>query len=327
MTAWLVRRVAASIAIVWAVVTITFVLIHLAPGDPFLPRGDQDLDPAVIAELRRQFRLDEPLHVQYIAYLRQLARGNLGQSFALHRPVGAVLAEAIPNTLLLTGAALLLDFLLGLGLGVYQAMRVNRLPDVVLGNITLFIYSVPTFWLGLILLLLFGGWLGWLPVAGRNDPVLCPVVDSLYCVTDLARHLVLPVCTLGLVGAAGTARFQRAAMLEVAGQDFIRTARAKGVPERWIVLRHQLRNALLTFITRFGLALPFLLTGAVLTETIFAWPGMGRVATDAIIRRDYPVVTAVALVASTLVVGGNLLADLLLGVADPRLRVQDRAAA
>ncbi len=325
MAAWLVRRVAASIAIVFAVVTLTFVLVHLAPGTPFLPPLETPTDPAVIASLRAQFHLDDPIHVQYVAYVGQLARGNLGLSFALHRPVGDALADAIPNTLLLAGAALLLDFLLGLALGVYQALRVHRLSDIVLGNATLFIYSFPTFWLGLILVLVFGEWLGWFPVAGMSDPVLCPSVDSLRCAVDRVWHLTLPALTLGLVGAAGTARFQRAAMLEVAGQDYIRTARAKGAPEWRIVLRHQLRNALLSFITRFGLAFPFLLTGAVLIETIFAWPGMGRLATDAILRRDYPVVTAAALLASTFVVLGNLLADVLLAVADPRLRVPERA--
>ncbi len=325
MAAWLVRRVAASIAIVLAVVTLTFVLVHLAPGTPFLPPPETPADPAVTARLRAQFHLDEPIPVQYIAYLGQLARGNLGLSFALRRPVADALAEAVPNTLLLAGAALLLDFLLGLALGVYQALRVHRLPDIVLGNATLFIYSFPTFWLGLILVLVFGEWLRWFPVAGVGDPVLCPAADSLRCVIDRLWHLTLPALTLGLVGAAGTARFQRAAMLEVAGQDYIRTARAKGARERRVVLRHQLRNALLSFITRLGLAFPFLLTGAVLIETIFAWPGMGRLATDAILRRDYPVVTAAALLASTLVVLGNLLADVLLAVADPRLRVPAHA--
>jgi peptide/nickel transport system permease protein len=263
--------------------------------------------------------------VQYARYVSQLARGNLGLSFTLHRPVADALAEAIPNTLLLAGAALLLDFLLGLALGVYQALRVHRLPDIVLGNATLFIYSFPTFWLGLILVLVFGEQLRWFPVAGMTDPVLCPRVDSLRCAIDLLWHLTLPACTLGLVGAAGTARFQRAAMLEIAEQDYIRTARAKGASAWRVVLRHQLRNALLSFITRFGLALPFLLTGAVLIETIFAWPGMGRLATDAILRRDYSVVTAAALLASTLVVLGNLIADALVAVADPRLRVPEQA--
>jgi len=251
-----------------------------------------------------------------------LAHGNFGYSFSLHRPVRDAIADTIPFTLQLAGAALLLDFLLGLGLGIYQAVRVNRLPDVVIGNVTLFIYSLPTFWLALLLLLIFGEKLRWFPVGGPNDLILCPVVDSLYCVADRLWHLVLPAATLGLVGAAGTARFQRAAMLEVATQDFVRTARAKGVPERRVVLRHELRNALLSFITRFGLAFPFLLTGAVLIETIYAWPGMGRLAFDAILSRDYPLGTATAWIASVGVVAGNLLADILLGVADPRLRVR-----
>jgi peptide/nickel transport system permease protein len=275
--------------------------------------------------LTRQFGLDKPLHVQYWRYLAALAHGNFGYSFSLHRRVRAALADTIPFTLQLAGAALLLDFVLGLGLGIYQAVRVNRLPDVVLGNATLFIYSLPTFWLALLLMLVFAEKLHWFPVSGPNDPVLCPVVDSLYCVADRLWHLVLPAATLGLVGAAGTARFQRAAMLEVANQDYVRTARAKGAPERRVVLRHQLRNALLSFITRFGLAFPFVLTGAVLIEKIYAWPGMGRLAFDAILTRDYPLVTATALIASTVVVCGNLLADMLMGVADPRLRVRATA--
>src|SRR5467141_912457 len=321
MMAWLVRRLLASLAIIFAVVTFVFILIHVAPGKP-CGQSDIDVDPAVCDVLTRQFGLDKPLHVQYWCYLAALAHGNFGYSFSLHRPVRAALADTIPFTLQLAGAALLLDFVLGLGLGIYQAVRVNRLPDVVLGNATLFIYSLPTFWLALLLMLVFAEKLHWFPVSGPNDPVLCPVVDSLYCVLDRLWHLVLPAATLGLVGAAGTARFQRAAMLEVATQDFVRTARAKGVPERRVVLRHQLRNALLSFITRFGLAFPFLLTGAVLIETIYAWPGMGRLAFDAILSRDYPLVTATALIASVVVVGGNLLADILLGIADPRLRVR-----
>ena len=321
---WLLRRLIASVAIIFAVVTFVFILIHLAPGKPCddVEQGD----PARCAELARQFGLDRPVYEQYWRYLSALAHGNLGYSFSLHRPVGEALAETIPFTLQLAGAALLLDFLLGLWLGIYQASRVNRVSDVLIGNVTLFIYSLPTFWLALLLLLVFGEKLGWFPVGGPNNPIFCPAgVDSFYCAMDRIWHLVLPAVTLGLVGAAGTARFQRAAMLDVASQDYVRTARAKGVPERRVVLRHQLRNALLSFITRFGLAFPFLLTGAVLIETIFAWPGMGRLAYDAILARDYALVTATALMASIVVVSGNLLADILLELADPRLRV--RAAA
>jgi peptide/nickel transport system permease protein len=320
VTAWLVRRLAASIAIVFAVVTITFFVSHLAHGSPVEPGPDQDVDPVAVARLRQQFGLDRPLPVQYVLYVRNVLRGDLGESFRLRRPVAAALADAVPPTLTLTGAALVIDFLLGLALGVYQAARARRFGDVALGNIALFFNSVPTFWLGLILLLVFGQWLHWFPVGGRIDRVLCPTVSGGRCVADLLWHLVLPALTLGLVGAAGTARYQRAAMLEVIGQDYVRTARAKGLAERRVVLVHALRNALLPGITLFGLAFPFLLAGAVLVETVFAWPGMGRLTVTAILQRDYPVVNAAALVASVMVVLGNLLADVAYAAADPRIR-------
>lgn len=319
--AWLLRRLVASVAIIFAVVTLVFILIHLAPGKPCMP--GEIVDPVVCDQLTRDFGFDQPLWKQYVLYVSQLARGNLGYSFSLRMPVGQAIAATIPFTLQLGGAALLLDFLIGLSLGIYQAGRINRLPDALIGNATLFIYSLPTFWLALILLLVFAEKLRLFPPGGVNNLVLCPAgVDSLYCFADRLWHLALPAATLGLVGAAGTARFQRAAMLEVGSQDYIRTARAKGIPERQVVLRHQLRNALVSFITRFGLAFPFLLTGAVLIETIFAWPGMGRLAFNAILARDHALVTGTALLASTVVVLGNLLADVLLEIADPRVRVR-----
>jgi len=321
VAAWLVRRGAASGAIVFAVVTFTFLLLHLAPGEPFLPSGDTPVDPAVVTELRRQFGLDAPLPVQYAKYLVALAHGRLGESFALHRPVAAALADAIPNTLALAGAALALDLLLGLALGVYQAAHARRLPDVGLGYATLFLNSVPTFWLGLLLLLVFAEWLGWFPVGGVVDPVVHASLPWAGRAADRLWHLALPALTLGCVGAAGTARYQRAAVLEVVGQDYVRTARAKGLPERRVLLVHTLRNALLPLVTLFGLSFPFLLTGAVLVESVFAWPGMGKLAADAIFRRDYPIVLAAAIAASVMVVLGSLLADVLYAVADPRIRV------
>jgi peptide/nickel transport system permease protein len=323
MTAWLVRRAAASIAIVFAVVTFTFALVHLAPGQPFVPGAETPIDPGVVAELRRQFGLDQPLAVQYVKYLGALARGNLGQSFALHRPVADALADALPNTLILTGAALGIELLLGLALGVYQAVHARRLPDVWLGYATLFLNSVPVFWLGLLLLLVFGEWLRWFPVGGIVNPVIHDSLPWAGRVADRLWHLTLPALTLGCVGAAGTARYQRAAMLEVIGQDYVRTARAKGLRERRVVMIHALRNALLPLVTLFGLSFPFLLTGAVLVESVFAWPGMGKLAADAIFRRDYPLVMAAAICASGLAVLGNFVADLLYAVADPRIRVQD----
>ena len=324
MAAWLARRVAAAIAGVWAVVTLTFFLIHLAPGSPFpVPGQERPMDPAVTAELRRRFGLDRPLPVQYLSYLRELGRGNLGVSFGQRRPVAEALGDAIPNTLLLAGAALCIDLLLGLALGVYQAAHVHRRSDVLLGNLSLFIGSMPTFWLGLGALLVFGQRLHWFPIGGTHDPVVYASLSWLGKVGDRLWHLALPALTLGLVAAAGTARYQRSAMLEALCQDFVRTARAKGVPPRQVLLHHVLRNALLPGVTLFGLAFPFLLTGAVLTESIFAWPGMGRLAAEAISTRDYPLINATTLVAAVMVAAGSLIADLLLAAVDPRVRVSD----
>jgi len=323
---WLVRRLAASIAIVFAVVTITFFVIHAAPGSPFLPAESQHLTPETLRRLSTEFGLDRSLPEQYLLFLRNVVRGNLGQSFALRRPVADALADAIPNTFTLALAALIIDFALGLALGIYQAVRAGRVGDVVSGNGALLVNSMPVFWLGLVLLLVFGQWLRWAPVGGLSNPVLCPRLDSPACGLDFLWHLTLPALTLGLVGAASTARYQRAAMLEVIRQDFVRTARAKGLRERRVLLVHALRNALLPVITLFGLAFPFLFTGAVLVETVFAWPGMGRLAVNAIFQRDYPVVTGAALLTSAMVVLGNLIADVLYAVADPRIRVRSETA-
>ncbi|HTR20099.1 MAG TPA: ABC transporter permease [Gemmatimonadales bacterium] len=323
MATWLLRRLAAALAIVFAVVTLSFIAIHLAPGTPFLPGDERAVDPAVVAALRARFGLDQPLPVQFVRYLGALGHGDLGLSFSQRRPVAQALADAVPNTLLLAGTALAVDLLLGLTLGTYQASRARRRVDAAIRAATLTLYSLPVFWLALVLLLVFGERLHWLPVGGIRDPVLSDSAPFAAHLADRLRHLILPALTLGVVGAAGTARYQRAAMLEALNQEFVRAARAKGLSERRVVWLHALRNALLPAITMVGLALPFLLTGAVLVETVFAWPGMGKLTADAIAARDYPVVTATALLASVLVVTGSALADLLYMAADPRVRAPD----
>lgn len=320
MTSWLLRRLAAAAALVFAVVTLTFFAIHAAPGTPFLPPADRPLDTGREQRLRERFGLDQPVPVQYVRYLGGLARGELGESFSQRRPVGQALRDAIPHTLLLSAAALLIDFLLGLAIGVYQATRAGRAGDRIVTALTLFVYSMPTFWLGLVLLLVFAQWLHWLPAGGVVDPVMHSSLSWAGRLIDRLRHLVLPALALGLVGAAGTARFQRAAMVEAMGLEFIRTARAKGVAERRVIARHALRNALLPWLTMLGIALPFLLTGSVVIESVFAWPGMGRLAAGAVAARDYPVVAATAMVAAVFVVLGSLAADLLYALADPRVR-------
>ena len=316
----MLRRLAAALGIVFAVVSFAFVAIHLAPGTPFLPEAGRTMDPAALARLQREFGLDRPLPEQYVRYVASLARGRLGESFSQRRPVADAIADALPNTLVLAAAALLIDFLLGIALGVFQAARARTRVDVALTHVTLFLYSLPVFWLGLVVLLVFGQWLRWLPVGGVTDPVLYDSLSIGGRLLDRVRHLALPALTLGLVGAGGTARFQRAAVLEALDQDYVRTARAKGLRESVVLRRHVLRNALLPAITLLGLALPFLLTGAVLVETVFAWPGLGKLAADAIAARDYPVVLATTLLASAAVVAGSAAADVLAALADPRVR-------
>ena len=323
MAAWLARRLGAALAILWTVATLTFVAIHAAPGDPFLPSAERPADPAVVATLRRQFGLDRPLPEQYARYLGALATGDLGVSFSQRRPVAAAIADALPHTLLLAAVVLLLDYVLGIAIGLIQAATAGRRLDDALTVTTLMVASLPAFWVALVLLLVFGEWLRWLPVAGAYDPALYHALPLAGRIADRLRHLALPAATLGILGAAATARYQRAALLEALGQEYVRTARAKGLNERRVLLRHAWRNALVPITALVGLALPFLLTGAVLVETVFAWPGMGRLAADAITLRDYPLVTGTAVTACAVVVLGSVVADLLLRAADPRVRVHD----
>ncbi|GBD31430.1 MAG: peptide ABC transporter permease [Gemmatimonadales bacterium] len=321
MIAFVTRRLAQALLIALGVVTLTFILLHAAPGDPFAAAAESPyLSPQAIEQARRNYGLDRPLWVQYLRYVGNLARGDMGVSFSLHRPVSEALLDALPNTLLLAAAALILDFGLGITVGTLQGMRAGTRLDRTLSIVTLALFSTPVFWLGLMLLLVFSQTLGLFPVGGVTDPVLYPSLSPLGKLLDRLWHLCLPAWTLGLVGAAGTARYQRAAILEVVRQDFIRAARARGLSERAVAMRHALRNALLPTITLFGLTFPVLLSGAVLVETVFSWPGMGKLTVDAVLRRDYPLVLGATVLAALMVVLGNLLADLAYRVADPRTR-------
>jgi len=317
-----VRRLAFAVASVVAVVVITFLLVHAAPGEPMLGTPERTVaSPETIARQRALFGLDRPLPEQFLRYAGNLARGELGMSFVLHRPVAAVLRDALPNTLLLGGTALVASLLLGLAAGALQAARHRTRTDALLGAATLVLYSIPVFWLGLLLLLVFGEGLHWLPVSGMTTPGLGDDLSRLGRALDVARHLVLPAASLALVQAAAFARFQRSALLETLGAEYVRAARARGLGERAVLLRHALRGALGSTITLAGLSVPYFLAGSVLVESIFGWPGLGRVAYDAIFARDYNVITAVALVSGVLVAAGNLLADVALAVADPRIRL------
>jgi peptide/nickel transport system permease protein len=316
------RRLVFAVVTVVTVVVLTFLLVHLAPGEPMLGTPERTLVSAeTIARQRALFGLDRPLPVQFVRYARNLVRGELGESFALHRPVADVLAEAVPRTLLLGGTALLVALAFGLATGAVQAVRYPSVTDTLLSAVTLTFYSVPIFWLGLVLVLVFGQELRWLPVSGMTDAAMHDALSPLGRWLDVARHLVLPALTLALVQGAAFARFERSALLENLDAEFVRAARAKGLPERSVLLKHALRGALAPLITLAGLSIPYLLAGSVLVESVFGWPGLGRVTYDAIFARDYNVITATALISGALVALGNLLADVAVAVADPRVRL------
>jgi peptide/nickel transport system permease protein len=320
------RRLALAAATLFAVVTITFLLAHAAPGAPMLGGAERRrADPEAMARQRARFGLDRPIATQYALYLRNLASFDLGESFVRRRPVAAVIGEALPNTLLLGGAALALAFALGLSAGIAQALWRGGAADRILGALSVTAYSTPSFWLGLLLLMVFGEWLGWLPTGGMTEPVVHESMPLLGRGLDVARHLALPALTLALVNAATVARFQRAALADALASEFVRSARARGLPGRAVVLRHALRASVAPAITIAGLLVAVLLTGSVLVESVFGWPGMGRVTYEAIFARDYNVITGAALVAGALVAAGSLAADLALILLDPRHRRSDTA--
>ena len=315
----LVARLLQSLIVVLIVTTISFFVIRSAPGDPF-SYENQNVTPAIRDHWRAQFGYDRPLPEQFVRYIVSAARGQFGYSFQKREPVSAALAQAVPRTLLLTGVSLGLSFLLGLIIGVIQAVRRGGWFDRISSIVLLFFYSLPDFWGALMALLIFAYWWPILPAGHIVDPVLYDYMSGWAAFVDRLRHLLLPAASLTLLTLAGISRYQRAAMLDVLPSDFIRTARAKGLPERQIIWRHALRTALTPMVTMLGLLLPALLGGALFVEKVFSWPGMGMLAANAIGARDYDLVTATVVVGSVMVVIGNVLADLLHVAIDPRIR-------
>jgi peptide/nickel transport system permease protein len=322
-----VLRLLTGLGLVFAVVTVTFLLLNLAPGDPARLWVGPSADAAALDAARHALGLDRPLPLRYVSWLVDFARGDWGTSLAQQRPVSRVLADAVPYTLLLSAASLLLTYVGGIIVGLWQAVKRAGAVDTALTVATQVVYGMPAYWLALMLVLVFTygaaryGWPAWLryPAFGVTglDADFLPAGARL---ADRLRHLALPLITLGLIGAAGSARYIRGAVLDVLGLDYVRTARAKGLAEGRVMGRHVLRTALIPVITLLGLSLPALFSGAVFVEVIFSWPGMGREMVAAVAARDYPVVMAATAIFGALVVIGNLLADLLYAVADPRLR-------
>ena len=268
--------------------------------------------------LRVKYGLDQPMHIQYVRWLGNVLHGDFGESFRHRRPVSHLLAEAVPYTLQLTVLAVLFDVLIGITLGIISAVKQYSLWDKVVTVGSLIIYAIPGFWLALMLVLMFSVNLGWFPTS-QTRSMDYEFLSMWGKVGDRLWHLVLPVFVLGIASAAGTARYMRNKLLEVLSEDYVIAARARGFTERFVILKHALRNALIPIITIYGLSLPFLLGGATIVETIFAWPGMGRLAVGAVTGRDYPLIMATMLIAAVLTVMGNLLADITYAWVDPRV--------
>jgi peptide/nickel transport system permease protein len=315
------KRLAQSAVIVAFVATISFALIHLAPGDPFSAAIENpNVSETVRTTLRAQYGLDEPLPKQFGRYVGELAQGQLGWSFSHDRPVLDVLLTTLPNTLLLMTIALIGSFVVGILIALVQAARRGSATDHVLSGITLLLFSMPDFWLAILALLAFTYWLPMFPSGGAIDPVMHEYMGLGARILDRLWHLVLPALTLTALASGAVARYQRAALLDVLPADYIRTARVKGLTERQIMRRHALRNATLPIISLIGLSFPALLTGAVFIEKIFSWPGMGQAMVNAIYTRDYPLVVGAVIIGSIMVTLGSLLADMLYAWADPRVR-------
>lgn len=326
MSPWLLRRITTSLILVFVLTSAVFFIVRLAPGDPLHQMVAEETQAQDRELLRERLGLQGSLGVQYLRWLEGLLRGDLGVSLRQQRPVTEILGEAVGPTLLLTVTAYLLHLLLAVVVATGMVARRGRFVDHLLQAIGLTLYSLPSFWLGLMLIMFFAGWLGWLPVGGMRAPdaaFLTPAGRLL----DLLRHLVLPVSTLALGSFMGTARHLRASLEEVLDQDYIVAARSRGLDEGVILRRHALRNALLPVATLVGLHLPFILGGAVVVEVVFGWPGMGRVTVEALWARDYPVIVATTLLSALAVVAGSLLADLLYRRIDPRVGADDGSRA
>lgn len=316
---FLLRRLLLAIPLLWGVATLLFLLLHAMPGDASNHYFHPDLPPDLADKMRQSLGLDDPLAVQYLRWLGGAFTLDFQFSLISHQPVIERIGESLPRTLLLTGSSLVLIYGLGIALGVAAAMRQQRASGKALDFLTLLGISSPAFFASLLLVFVFSYGLGWFPISGTssvNADLLSPgrrLLDGLW-------HLCLPALSLAIANAPVVARYTRQGVLEALGQDFVRTAQAKGLGQSRLVRGHVLRGALLPLITLFGLHLPFLVSGAVIVETIFSWSGMGRLLVDSILQRDTPVVMACVFFFSALVVLGSALADALYRVADPRIR-------
>jgi peptide/nickel transport system permease protein len=313
---YLARRLLQLGPVLLGVSVVVFLVLHLTPGDPAEVMLGSQATQEDLARLRAQLGLDQPLHIQYAHWIGHVARGDLGRSLWMKRPVLTEVLVRFKATLVLTASALFLSTVGGIALGIASATRANSLLDRMSAVASLFGASMPVFWLGIVLMVIFSLWLGWLPASG----MWAPYGGGTF--RDLLAHLALPALTLAAASVTIIARLTRSAMLDVLGQDYVRTARAKGVTEWAVVVRHALKNALIPIVTVVGVQTGYLLGGAVLTETVFAWPGVGTLVVQGILARDVPLVQGCVLVVALTFVLVNLAVDVLYAYLDPRIRYE-----
>ena len=328
MGGWLLRRLAGLLVTFLGITLISFTIIHLAPGEPISPMADFNpkFTPEMRERLRAQYGLDKPLYVQYLNWLKGLATLDLGRSFAPdRRPVWEKIKERLPVTLLINVLSMLIIFGVAVPLGVASAVREGSLFDRATTVFVFVGYAMPGFWLALLLMMLFGIKWHLLPISGLHSLMGYENLSFWEKVLDWAKHLILPIFVSAFGGLAGLSRFMRSSMIEALRQDYIVTARAKGLPERVVVYRHALRNALLPVITILGLSVPGLVGGSVIFESIFSIPGVGQLMWQAVMARDYPVIMGNLVIVSVLTLLGNLLADICYALADPRIRLGGRS--
>lgn len=324
MTAYIIRRLLWMFPLILGVSIICFGLLKQAPGDPVVAiiaagrDSGQQLTTEDREALRELYGLNQPVYVQYVDWLREAVKGNFGFSTRMREPVFDVIMMRLPNTMKLAGVSLVITLAIALPLGILSAVKQYSPTDYGLTFFSFVGISIPQFWLALMLLYMFGIWLGWLPVRGIQSATVEPGLwNSIW---DTVSHYILPVTSITLVGLAGYMRYQRAAMLEVIRQDYIRTARAKGLSEKKVIFKHAWRNALIPIITLLGYIFVILVEGSVVVENIFSWPGMGQLAVASLNQRDYPVMMGIVLLSSVLILLGTLLSDILYALVDPRVR-------
>lgn len=324
MSSYLLKRLLILVVTFWGITVLSFGILHLAPGGPLDPLTE--FNPKITPEFReklvKMYGLDKPLHIQYWNWLKGIIKLDFGRSFSLdQRPVWDKIKERLPVTLLINTLALLLILLISIPLGVFSAVRAGSKLDRLLTFLTFFGYAMPSFWLALLLMMFFGVKLQWLPISGLHSVAGYEQMSLAEKIWDWTKHLICPLFVATFGGIAGFSRYLRNSLVEVLRADYITYARAKGLPERVVIYKHALRNALLPMITLLGLSLPGLIGGSVIFETIFGIPGLGQLMWQAVMARDYPLIMANLLLVSLLTLLGNFLADLGYALADPRIRL------